>query len=168
MLDILRNSSISDQKKESVVIQAIIPVVAASCNNHSLDLKLIFSEAFLNGYVKEYLSSVIQSDATISKYLLVAILKLNIVLFRHLYKQLGDYDQEMKAFADHLYTSVDDRVVSYSLLFLCQHCNCCNEQDQAQRLFLNMIHLYDNRCQDVIMKASGLLKDCRRWRLNRG
>ena len=82
-MDILRDNSISDLKKESVVIEAIIPVVAASCNNHSLDLKIIFSDTFLEAYVHSYLKAVMQSSATISKYLLVAILQLNIVLFRH-------------------------------------------------------------------------------------
>ena len=159
LLDILRDNSISDLKKESVVVEAIIPIVAASCNNRSLDLKVIFSDTFLDAYVHGYLNFVMQSSATISKYLLVAILQLNIVLFRHLYKQLGDYGKEMKAFANHLYSSVDDRVVSYSLLFLCQYCRCCDARDQAYRLLLNTIHLCDNHCQDVIMKASELLKE---------
>ena len=162
MLDILRDSSISDQKKESVVTQAIIPVVAASCNNHSLDVKIIFSETFLNTYVHNYLNSVLQSSTTISKNLLVAILKLNIVLFRHLWVQLGEYGQEMKAFANKLYQSVDDKVISYSLLFLCQACKCYNEKEQAQRLLVNIIHLYKNNYRDVIRKASELLKERKR------
>ena len=67
MIDILRDSSISDLKKESVVIEAIIPVVAASCNNHSLDLKVIFSDTFLDAYVHSYLKTVMQSSATITQ-----------------------------------------------------------------------------------------------------
>lgn len=159
MMDILRDETISDVKKESVIVHAIIPVVAASCNNRSLDLTIVFSDTFLTTYIQQYLPSLNPKRPTVSKFLLIALLKLNSVLIRYLWQRFGPLRKTIVLFAQDLYDSVDDDVVSYALLFLCQYCNSCEKEEYPRVLLLNIIHLYKNQNKEVIYQASELLRE---------
>lgn len=63
------------------------------------------------------------------------------------------------SFAWNLYLGTDDGLISYSLLFLCQFVKEYKMDGLVSRLFLNIIHFYNNPNINVIYKASGLLTD---------
>ena len=52
-------------------------------------------------------------------------------------------------------------VTAYSLLYLGQEAVSYGSADDAMRLYLNIIHLYNNSHIDVIYQAANLLAKCR-------
>lgn len=68
------------------------------------------------------------------------------------------YITALSSFSWNLYSSNDSCVVAYALLFLCQFLNLKSNQDGVTRLFINIIHLYNNPHSSIIYRASNLLE----------
>ena len=152
--------------------------ITSSCNNPSLDRSATFTSSFIYHYV-HLLDSLLTNSTilSLSPDYIVAILRLNTLLVQYLYGLLQQttvqYEQDLNAkscksilhsFATTVYGSgtVKGVVTAYSLLYLGQEAVTCGSADDAMRLYLNSIHLYNNSHIDVIYQAAQILAKCRK------
>ena len=142
---------------------AIIPLISATflfslvfisrCNNHSLTLSEVFTPSFIDSYVN-YLPTLTPKTPFSSPTYLVALLKLNTVCIQYLSDHLMSYRSILFSFAWDLYRGTNDLQVAYALLFLCQFVKVYQTDDLVTRLYLNIIHLFNNPYLDIIYRAS--------------
>ena len=91
--------------------------------------------------------------------LFVSLLKLNTVLIENLTDQFYSYRQSLFTFAWRLYQGDNDQQVAYALLFICQFVKQYKVDNLVNRLYINIIHLYNNAYLSVVYRASQLLSD---------
>lgn len=168
LLRVLEDASVSDTKKSCILVYAIIPLVSATyaplspftprCHNASMNLEKAIPGSFVQQYITEYLPSVQSRTASVHKDLLLALLQFNSLLIKHIPSQIAPYRNKFNAFAVELYVAPCDELVAWSLFFQCQYLVAYEYTGvQIVKLFINIIHLYSNRCRDVIYRASALL-----------
>ena len=116
----------------------------------------IFNPTFFETYTS-YLSSLTDNSASVSNSLLVALLQLNTLLIKHLFNSIQPYTGILNSFGWKLNNHKDGSVVAYSLLFMCQYMNFSANKDLTSRLFITIVHLYNNPQMSVIYRASQLL-----------
>ena len=150
-LSIIRDPEVTDREKEMLIMKNLIPLFYTSANNHSVNMKNVFNSSCFVDYISVFLPSLTPTAPTASTSFIIALLKLNTLLAK----------TTLSSFAWNLYRSADDGLISYSLLFLCQFVKEYKVEGLVSRLFLNIIHFYNNAHIDVIYKASGLLSDGR-------
>lgn len=165
-VELLQDVSVDDTKKMYCIEDAIIPLISAtyrsfvflssSCNNHSITLSEVFTPSFIDSYFN-YLPSLTPKTPYSSPAFLVALLKLNTVCIQYLSEFLTSYRSILFSFAWDLYRGTNDLQVAYSLLFLCQFVKVYQTDDLVTRLYLNIIHLFNNPYIDIIYRASQIL-----------
>ena len=126
------------------------------CNNHSLKLREVFTPALIDAYVN-YLPTLTPKTPYSSPAYLVSLLKLNTVCIQYLGEYLTPYRSTVFSFAWDLYRGTNDLQVAYALLFLCQFVKVYQTDDLVTRLYLNIIHLFNNPYLDIIYRASQIL-----------
>ena len=161
-LSIIRDPEVTDREKEMLIMKNLIPLFYTSANNHSVNMKNVFNSSCFVDYISVFLPSLTPTAPTASTSFIIALLKLNTLLVKYCSTLIdASAKTTLFSFAWNLYRSADDGLISYSLLFLCQFVKEYKVVGLVSRLFLNIIHFYNNAHIDVIYKASGLLSDGR-------
>ena len=152
--------------------------ITPSCNNSSLDRSATFTSTFIYQYIC-LLDSLLANSTilSLSPDYITAILRLNTLLVQYLSDLLQQtttqYEHDLNtkscksilhSFATTIYGSgtVKGVVTAYSLLYLGQEAVTYGKADDAMRLYLNIIHLYNNSHIDVIYQAAQVLAKCRK------
>lgn len=159
VLQLIRDPAVTDREKEMLIMKNLIPLFSASANNHAVNMQNVFDSACFNDYISVFLPSLHAASASSTPFL-IALLKLNTLLVKYCSALISPSAKNtLFSFAWNLYLGTDDGLISYSLLFLCQFVKEYKMDGLVSRLFLNIIHFYNNPNINVIYKASGLLTD---------
>ena len=158
----------TDKQKELLILHSIIPLVSAtysffsslipSCYNKSISNEEVFTPDILTSYC-QYLLPLATKSSTTPTYLLIAILQLNTVVLQHLFPILSEENVRiLYELGDALLDTKDSTLSAYVVQFLCQYVNFVKQNELVMRLFVIIIHMYNNPKEAVVSRASYLLE----------
>ena len=133
-----------------------------SLHNPSVNRQEAIPHSFLENYLTVYIPSIDTKQIEGKTHFIVALLQFNTLLIKHLSNEVLSVcsvnTNYLYEFAWSLYKSGEDLVVSWSLLYLCQHANSYPVSPRfAASLFINSLHLYRNAHITVIYRSIRLL-----------
>ena len=124
-----------------------------------MDLQVAIPDSFLLPYIREFLPSIPTKTIVNSRQYLCSLLQLNSLLIKYITSRVKAEQVPIYTFATDLYGSTDGPLQAWSLFFQCQYINSVNYTGyHAVRLYVNILHLFENPNQELILKSAKLLK----------
>ena len=136
-------------------------IIIHSFHNESIDKEIAIPDSFLQDYIENYIQSISTTNISSSTSFLISLLQLNSLLMENCPKRVNPYRLILSTFASHLYQSSNDMLMAWSFYYQCQFFNSVEYNGQQTTvLFINSLHLYNNKSRSIIYKATALLTKC--------